>query len=78
MTDISAQMGAFDPDTRQVLVKFTMDGVEHSRSVNAVLTEDGEFDREGTEERIAELSRGVAEKIRLGVIRNPEPETEED
>lgn len=78
MTDISAQMGAFDPDTRQVLVKFTMDGVEHSRSVNAVLTEDGEFDREGTEERIAELSRGVAEKIRLGVIRNPEPEPEED
>lgn len=78
MTDISAQMGAFDPDTRQVLVKFTMDGVEHTRTVNAVLTEDGEFDREGTEERIAELSRGVAEKIRLGVIRNPEPETEED
>lgn len=78
MTDISAQMGAFDPDTRQVLVKFTMDDVEHTRSVNAVLTEDGEFDREGTEERIAELSRGVAEKIRLGVIRNPEPETEED
>lgn len=78
MTDISAHMGAFDPDTRQVLVKFTMDDVEHTRSVNAVLTEDGEFDREGTEERIAELSRGVAEKIRLGVIRNPEPETEED
>lgn len=71
---MNISIGDFDAETGTVPATFNHAGVLHQRTVNAVLDEEGEFDVAGTAARIQEVARGVAEKIALGVIRNPEPE----
>ena len=74
MTDLTTKIGAFDAETRTVSVTFTSGDIKHERRVNAVLKDDGTYDRAGTKERVAEVARGVAHKIGLGVITIPSPE----
>lgn len=69
-------IGDLDAETASVPVIFDHAGVVHHRTVNAVFDEDGNFDEAATGARVAEVARGVAEKIALGVITNPEPEPE--
>lgn len=80
MTDLIHQIGAYDANTRTVPVTFTQGEIVHQRSVNACLDEAGEYDAEATEARVAEVARGVAHKIALGVITaaEPEPDTAEE
>lgn len=66
-----------DEINKQMLVEFKHDGVTHTRYVNAVYTEDGEFDEAANKIRLDEVSSGVKKKIELGVIKN-DPEPEED
>lgn len=70
------RIGKFDPDTRTVPVTFTSGDVKHDRTVNAVLKDDGSYDKVGTKARVDEVAQGVAHKIGLGVITNPPPEPE--
>ena len=50
-----------------IMVTFTDGTITHERSVNAVYT-DGSYDADATETRVAEVARGVENKIALGVI----------
>jgi len=59
-----------------VPVTFTSGDIKHERRVNAVLKNDGSYDRAATKERVAEVALGVAQKIGLGVITVPPPEVE--
>jgi len=61
-------IGAYDPDTRQVSVTFEQGAVVHSRPVNACHAEDGSYDEAATEARVADVGRGVAQKIAVGAI----------
>jgi len=61
--------GKFDPETRTIDVTFKEGKIAHKRTVNAALKEDGSYDREATKEIIAQQARGLAEKIKVGVIR---------
>ncbi len=63
-------IGEFDSSTRTVRVTFVEDGVVHQRDVNAALTDAGGYDKEVTEARVADVARGVEQKIALGVIVN--------
>lgn len=74
MAELTTTIHAYDPDARAVGVTFTSGEIVHKRNVNAVLTEDGEYDQAATAERVAEVARGVAVKIDLGVIALPDPE----
>lgn len=76
MSDLTIKIGAFNVDTRSVPVTFTKGGIVHKRDVNAVLKEDGSYDRAATKARVEEVAQGVAQKIDLGVITNPPPEPE--
>lgn len=76
MTDLTTKIGAYDKDKRTVSVTFTSGEIIHTRDVNAVLKDDGSYDKAGTRDRVAEVARGVAHKIGLGVITMPEPEEE--
>lgn len=76
MTELTTKIGSFNADTRTVPVTFTAGDIEHKRDVNAVLKEDGTYDRAGTKARVEEVARGVAHKIGLGVIAVPLPEPE--
>ena len=68
------KIGKYDEDTRTVPVTFEVGDIVHRRSVNACLTADGLYDRKATCARVADVARGVAAKIDLGVIGNaPEP-----
>lgn len=67
-TDLITDIGAYDAATRTVPVTFTQSGIVHRRSVNACLDEAGHYDAAATEARVAEVARGVAHKIALGVI----------
>ena len=69
-------IGKFDAKARQVRVTFVDGDVTHKRHVNAVLKEDGSYDAAATKVRVGEVAQGVAHKIGLGVITNPEPEPE--
>lgn len=71
MTELVTKIGRFNADTRTVPVTFTGGEVVHQRSVNAVVDSSGKHDRKATVARVAEVARGVAEKINLGVIVNP-------
>jgi hypothetical protein len=73
---MQVRIGKFDPDTRTVPVTFTSGGVKHDRTVNAVLKDDGSYDKAGTKARVDEVAQGVDQKIKLGVITNPPPEPE--
>lgn len=74
MPDLTYIIGDFDPDARTVRVKFTAGEIVHRRDVNAVLDDAGEYDADGTAERVEEVAQGVAHKIALGVITNPPAE----
>lgn len=76
MPEMTTKIGAFDAATRTVPVTFTSGGIIHKRAVNAVLKDDGSYDKAATRERVADVGRGVEHKIALGVITNPPPEPE--
>lgn len=65
---MKTKIGAFDPATRTVPVLFTYSGVKHRRPVNACLDEAGAYDEAATAARVAEVARGVRNKIDAGVI----------
>ena len=70
------RIGKFDADSRTVPVTFTSGDVKHERTVNAVLKDDGSYDKAATKTRVEEVGQGVAHKIALGVITNPPPALE--
>jgi len=76
MSDIKFKIGTYNADARNVPVTFTSGDIKHERTVNAVLKEDGSYDRAATKLRVEEVAQGVAHKISLGVITNPPPEPE--
>lgn len=76
MTDLKYKIGAFNSENRTVPVTFTSGDISHERTVNAVLKDDGSYDRTGTKARVEEVARGVAHKIGLGVITIAQPEPE--
>lgn len=76
MTELTTKIGVFNPDTRSVPVTFTKGEIVHKRDVNAVLKDDGSYDRAATKARVEEVARGVAHKIAAGVITMPAPEPE--
>lgn len=63
-------IGAYDDKTRTVPVTFVEGNVKHSRSVNAVLGDDGAYDEAATAARVDDVGRGVSAKIAAGVIRD--------
>lgn len=76
MTELAMKIGTFNVETRTVPVTFTSGEIVHKRDVNAVLKNDGSYDRAATKARVEEVAQGVAHKINLGVITNPPPEPE--
>lgn len=62
------QIRKFDPETKSVAVTFSHAGKIHRRRVNAVLDAAGEYDRQATRDRVAQVAAGVAEKIDSGAI----------
>lgn len=64
-------IGDLDDKTRTVSVTFEDAGVTHTRPVNACYGEDGKYDADATKARVDEVALGVANKIALGVIKNP-------
>lgn len=76
MTDMTYKIGAFDQETRSVPVTFKTGEIKHERRVNAVVKDDGGYDRAATKARVEEVAMGVAHKIGLGVITVPQPEPE--
>lgn len=63
-------------DETSVDVTFTDGTVTHQRGVNAVFT-DGAYDADATEERVAQVSSGVENKIAVGAINQPEVDEDE-
>ncbi|MFD1949901.1 hypothetical protein ACFSGX_03845 [Sphingomonas arantia] len=67
-----------DNDTRKLKVRFEQDDVVHDRFVNGCY-KGNTFDKAATDARIADVARGVAYKIGVGVVTNvveqpmPEP-----
>ena len=76
MNEITTRIGKYDPETRSVPVTFTSGEIIHTRTLNAVLKEDGSYDCAATKIRVAEVAQGVAHKIDAGVIAMPKPEAE--
>lgn len=76
MTELTSSIGRFNAKTGSVPVTFTAGDIVHRRDVRAVLTAAGKCDRKKTSERVAEVARGVAAKIDLGVIVAPPVEEE--
>lgn len=75
--ELTVAIGSYNADTRQVPVTFTSGDIVHTRNVNAVLNGAGKYDRKATAERVADVGRGVAAKIAVGVIVNMPPADEE-
>ena len=73
MNDITTRIGKYDPEARTVPVTFTSGEIVHKRDVNAVLKDDGSYDKAGTAARVEEVAQGVAHKIEAGVINMPKP-----
>lgn len=71
MSELTTKIGRFDAQSRTVPVIFTNGGIVHERRVNAVIRPDGSHDAKATKARVAEVARGVAAKIDLGVIVAP-------
>lgn len=61
-------VGRFDVATGTVPVTFEHKGRSHSRTVNAVIGEDGKHDRAATLIRVDEVAAGVANKFALGLL----------
>lgn len=76
MSELTTKIGGFNAAKRTVAVTFTAGDIVHTRHVNAVLNASGKYDAKATKARVAEVARGVAEKIDLGVIVAP-PEQED-
>lgn len=68
---MKTSIGTFDKVTSSVPVTFTHNDIAHNRSVNAVLTDKGAYDRIATKDRVDQVALGVAVKIEAGVITNP-------
>lgn len=64
-------IGAYNPASKSVSVTFSEGEVRHERNVNAVLKEDGSYDRAATKDRVAQVALGVAVKIAAGAIGAP-------
>lgn len=62
-------IGTFDPASGTVPVTFRHQGAVHKRPVNACLDENGAYDAAATRARVAEVARGVANKIESGLLR---------
>ena len=77
MTELTTKIGAFNTAKRTVPVTFTSGDLVHKRDVNAVVGANGKYDAKATKARVAEVARGVAEKISLGVIVTPPIEESE-
>jgi hypothetical protein len=74
---MNISIGAYDEQTRTVPVTFAEGDVNHRREVNACHDKKGAYDAAATKERVEQVGLGVAQKIKLGVIK-PEAETVED
>lgn len=66
---MQTKIGAFNAETRSVPVTFTSGEIVHQRDVNAVLTDEGSYDKIATKARVAQVALGVEQKIALGVIK---------
>lgn len=66
-------IGTYDATTRAVAVTFEQGEIQHHRTVNACHDKDGAYDETATKARIEDVSRGVAQKILVGAITEPEP-----
>ena len=64
---MQTDIGPYNPDTRTVPVTFTAGKLVHERTINACL-KDGDYDQAATADRVAQVARGVAVKMDLGVI----------
>lgn len=71
MTELTTKIGAFNPVQGTVPVTFAAGDIVHNREVNAVVGDNGKYDAKATKIRVAEVARGVAAKIDLGVIVSP-------
>lgn len=69
-------IGEYDANSRDVPVEFSLGDIVHNRRVNACHDQSGAYDAKATEDRIAEVARGVAAKIAAGAIINPSPAKE--
>ena len=67
----------YDAVGQRLTVTFTSGDLVHKRDVNAVVGANGKYDAKATKARVAEVARGVAEKISLGVIVTPPTEENE-
>ena len=65
-------LGKFHRPSGTVPLTITHNGVAITRSVNAVLDDQGNHDRDATRERAAAVARGMAYKIARGLITAPE------
>jgi len=63
-------IGKFHRKTATVPVTFTEGDIVHERVVNAVLKDDGSYDKAETKLRVDDVARGVAAKISAGAITN--------
>lgn len=50
MSELTTKIGPFNAETRTVSVTFTSGDIVYKREVNAVLEEDGSYDRKGTKQ----------------------------
>tara|TARA_B100002019_G_scaffold173802_1_gene150238 strand:+ start:266 stop:535 length:270 start_codon:yes stop_codon:yes gene_type:complete len=57
-------------DVTDIKVKFTSDSpeIEHERYVNVCVDDQGNYDEDATDVRIAEVAAGVENKIAVGAI----------
>lgn len=65
---MKTRIQSYDAETGTVTVHFREGAVTHKRPVNAVHRADGSYDRSATRSRVADVAKGVAHKIALGVI----------
>jgi len=61
-------IGRFYAASATVPVTFVDGGKTHTRTVNAVIGEDGKHDRDATIARVDEVAAGVAHKFALGLL----------
>lgn len=66
---LKTTVGAFDAETRTVSVTFRDGAIRHVRAINAAVDGDGKYLRAETLAIIDQQAAGVAEKIRLGLIK---------
>jgi hypothetical protein len=72
------KIGKYDSAARVVPVSFTEGELIHERSVNACHADDGSYDAAATKDRVADVARGVAVKMGLGLLENPSPDIKDE